>query len=277
MASKLLLKPPWRLCCTSQHCIQFPRLAAAAVPMQVRHCRTEAKTIHSGPWKFELQVMDGSLQVEYELPEKLSSPTEAVDSFFSAVAEEVAAGASSSLAGSRDASANAVFALQFLDDVKRKVLQLIEEESVMEAVVLMTQRYALLRQVEKEDQKKGVEQVMQLQAARNFHDRAPAFLAIVAGLLGPIAWLPAALLLNEVLMRRVDRYKALNYSASAYSGRFLGIAAAKHHMIRPLVDVPRLVVLNDVYSLDPELTEDDLKETIASRSHRRYVTGDLTL
>mmetsp|Transcript_4692 Transcript_4692/g.5982 ORF Transcript_4692/g.5982 Transcript_4692/m.5982 type:complete len:151 (-) Transcript_4692:24-476(-) len=148
---------------------------------------------------------------------------------------------------------------------------MIAEEELMEAVVLSTTRYALLRQHEKGK----AEVCMEIRAARTFQDRYPVMLALLGGLLGPLAWPPAVLLLNEVVMRRVDQYKALKVTETTYSGRFLGSAAVKHHILRPLMDVPQLVNLNEAYALKDDLTDDALKDIIKSRSHRDHVSGKL--
>ena len=84
-----------------------------------------------------------------------------------------------------------------------------------------------------------------------------------------LAWIPGVLIGNEVIMRRVDKYGALTKTTS---GIALGKAAMKHHVLRMIYDRPRVISLADVYSVDEELTSDELLSCIAEGNHSDHIS-----
>merc|ERR1712098_826626 len=114
---------------------------------------------------------------------------------------------------------------------------MVEAERVMEAVLLITTHWCV--------HGRSGEGLMSIRAQRGTRDVIPAYGAVVAGLLGPLAWIPGVLVINEVIMRRVDKYGALTKNAP--NGFAMAKAAVNHHIVRMLYDRQRIISLDDSY------------------------------
>ena len=164
--------------------------------------RSASAAVSKPPWAFDFTA-DGSsaLSAEYDLPPGLERPRQALGNFFDPVADHVRSGPTGLLdASSLESLRNAARTLKFLDDLKQKTLELVDEKRVMDAVVLATTswRVVLSGPVETE--------LLRICARRSLADRAAplalALTALGAGLMGPLALLPGTLLANEVMIRR---------------------------------------------------------------------------
>nr|ABI14349.1 unknown [Pfiesteria piscicida] len=216
-------------------------------------------------WSWEFQNVEGLLIGSYSLPETLEQP-QAIRNFFSPVSTHVRSLPAPALDSSRlEALRDATRVLALLEDLQRRAEELAAEERAMEAIVLMTSRWRLI----------GCDgmPVVELLADRSWRDRGPAIAAVAAGLLGPLAWLPGMLGINEVIMRRVDKYGGL--SKSTPSGYDLAKATMKHHIVRAIYDVPRQVKLVDHYQVDEQASLEDIREAILAGEQGQFVTGKL--
>lgn len=229
----------------------------------------------NGPWFFAFRAEQNSVEVEYALPLELEAPREAVGEFFQPIREQLrgevgelpALGAEATTLRSLE---NTLCSLKMLADVQRRAEQLVEEEKVMEAILLTTTHW---RAVDGEGA-----QVLSLCASRSTRDRAPAAAIVLAGLCGPLAWLPGVLIGNEVIMRRVDGYGALpKKKTEGGSGWGLAKAALQHHIVRMLYDQPRAVKLREVYEIQEGLTAEELQEHLKQGSEDLCVSGCLEL
>ncbi|CAK0895183.1 unnamed protein product [Prorocentrum cordatum] len=110
------------------------------------------------------------------------------------------------------------------------------------------------------------------QAARSLRDRAPAVGAVVAGLAGPLAWIPGVMVVNEVIMKRTDQYGALPKSGGP-SGFDLGKAVMRHHILRMLYDAPRVVDVEKFYNVKDGLSLVELQASIDDGTLDECVTG----
>mmetsp|Transcript_85582 Transcript_85582/g.277166 ORF Transcript_85582/g.277166 Transcript_85582/m.277166 type:complete len:246 (-) Transcript_85582:102-839(-) len=225
--------------------------------------RRAVSYVPSGPWRWEFRVQEQTLRAEYDLPAELAVE-KALEDFFSPLHEHVKGGPTPLLGDSGTSSLrNSARALSFLDDLKQRTEQLVEERRVMEAVALLTTRWSLVAG--------GGHELLHIGALRSFRDRAPAFGAVTAGLLGPLAWIPGVLVCNEVIMRRVDAYGALvKDSPDRYE---MAKAVMKHHILRALYDWPRAMQLEDCYEVQEGLGDVELQEAITRGEHRRCVAG----
>mmetsp|Transcript_57472 Transcript_57472/g.186706 ORF Transcript_57472/g.186706 Transcript_57472/m.186706 type:complete len:250 (-) Transcript_57472:99-848(-) len=217
-------------------------------------------------WSWEFRVQEAELlAAEYDLPETLEQPR-AIRDFFQPLVEYIRSGPTPLLDVSSVGSLrNAARTLKMLDDLQQRAEALVAEERAMEAVVLITSKWHVVGEADA--------QLLTLSAQRNWRDRAPAAGAVVAGLLGPLAWIPGALGINEVIMRRVDRYGGL--SKSTPSGYDLMKATMNHHIVRAIYDRPRVVKLAEHYEVADIVELETLREAIADGSHSEHVKGRL--
>ncbi|CAK0895191.1 unnamed protein product [Prorocentrum cordatum] len=182
----------------------------AALPAVGRRAIT---VVSRGPWSFEFEAKGAVLHAQYGLPPKLPCPQEAIAEWSGPIADEVRRGPTELMGSSSER--NAACVLRFLDDVQSAAAGLARQERPMEALVL--RRWILPSpRVSCCTGPAG--------AARSLRDRAPAVGAVVAGLAGPLAWIPGVMVVNEVIMKRTDQYGALPKSGelrSSFGGVFL--------------------------------------------------------
>merc|ERR1719313_2248501 len=139
------------------------------------------------------------------------------------------------------------------------------ERRFMEAVVLLTTHWKLTAEAET---------LLFMAADRSMRDRAPAFLAVTAGILGPYAWLSGLVVVNEIIMRRVDHWGALTKDMP--DGFAMAKAVLKHHIFRMIIDMPRELDLSKCYEVKSGLSAEDLQRIVADGSHADYVSGHAT-
>eukprot|EP00933_Yihiella_yeosuensis_P034099 TRINITY_DN27649_c0_g1_i1.p1 TRINITY_DN27649_c0_g1~~TRINITY_DN27649_c0_g1_i1.p1 ORF type:complete len:263 (+),score=55.51 TRINITY_DN27649_c0_g1_i1:194-982(+) len=236
-------------------------------------------TVAENTWHFDFQITGSALHAEYDLPQKILSPREASQDFIQNLKSKVREGPTELLdASSHDSLKNAVCTLKLLDDLQKRIDQLMEEERIMEAISLLTAHWQVIRGTDTE--------LLRISARRNLHDRIPAAatLATVAALLGaeglglPEAWLlmlvPGGLAINELVMRRVQNHSALTKTTYVYG---MAKAAFSVHISRavPTWDTPFVVTLDKYYSISPaNVSSDDLMKSINEGSYGELVTGE---
>eukprot|EP00927_Polykrikos_kofoidii_P060310 TRINITY_DN55325_c0_g1_i1.p1 TRINITY_DN55325_c0_g1~~TRINITY_DN55325_c0_g1_i1.p1 ORF type:complete len:268 (+),score=51.54 TRINITY_DN55325_c0_g1_i1:100-903(+) len=240
------------------------------------HGRGVVTNVANKTWCFEFDARDGALHAGYGLPAELASPEDAMGDFFDPISEHLR-GISTNVAEdgptpSKRSLQNTARTLQCLDDLRRRSQELVREERTMEALVLATTHWHFTStSTETDSPSEERRLLLALCAQRNYWDRAPAVAAVAAGLLGPLALLPGALVVNEVIMRRVDKYGGL--SKDSPSGLDLAKAVMKHHIFRMLYDRPRSVELDDIYVVDENIKSHDLQTSIADGSHGQHISG----
>eukprot|EP00929_Paragymnodinium_shiwhaense_P108774 TRINITY_DN75108_c0_g1_i2.p1 TRINITY_DN75108_c0_g1~~TRINITY_DN75108_c0_g1_i2.p1 ORF type:complete len:316 (+),score=74.07 TRINITY_DN75108_c0_g1_i2:34-948(+) len=258
-------------------------------------------------WKFDIEVRERALHVEYPLPRELkTSANEVLDEFFDPLVAQVRGASGGLLAGSCVHSLrNRARTLQFLHDVRHCSLQLVEKDRPMEAFVLATTHWRAVASAvvepaagsegaTPEKAVAGTEDAADTAAAvvatkpaclhlsicaqRTTRDRAPAIAAVVAGIFGPLAWVPGVLIVNEILMRRVQKYGMLNKNFSfSQDGISLIKSTVRHHIGRMVMDYPRIVDLDEAYKIEEEVTAEALKTAIEDGSFGDLIEGRLEL
>eukprot|EP00747_Dinoflagellata_sp_TGD_P171120 gnl/TRDRNA2_/TRDRNA2_204393_c0_seq1.p1 gnl/TRDRNA2_/TRDRNA2_204393_c0~~gnl/TRDRNA2_/TRDRNA2_204393_c0_seq1.p1 ORF type:complete len:255 (+),score=34.96 gnl/TRDRNA2_/TRDRNA2_204393_c0_seq1:50-814(+) len=223
-------------------------------------------------WSFEFKVSDKSLHAEYLLPQKLTSPRDAIlDDFFGPIVEHVRSCPTELLSTSSTQSLrNILCTLQFLDDLKDQASKLLDEEMAMEAILLTTTNWRVMQGND--------EELLRICAQRNLRDRAPAAATVAAGLVGPLAWIPGVLVINEVIMRRVDNYGALTKDPDTTLTSRLNLAKASfhHHIARMIYDRPRVITLDKLYDIPDDISAEDLERIFGDGSHGEHITGRAT-
>ncbi|CAK0895186.1 unnamed protein product [Prorocentrum cordatum] len=255
----------------------------AALPAVGRRAIT---VVSRGPWSFEFEAKGAVLHAQYGLPPKLPCPQEAIAEWSGPIADEVRRGPTELMGSSSERTLrNAACVLRFLDDVQSAAAGLARQERPMEALVL--RRWILPSpRVSCCTGPAGVSgittnwrvmsgqgsELVRIQAARSLRDRAPAVGAVVAGLAGPLAWIPGVMVVNEVIMKRTDQYGALPKSGGP-SGFDLGKAVMRHHILRMLYDAPRVVDVEKFYNVKDGLSLVELQASIDDGTLDECVTG----
>lgn len=205
---------------------------------------------------------DDALHVNFELPQTKITDNAMVE-FFEPLREHVREKADDT----DDSLRTAVQSLAFLSEMSEKVEKLTEEKRMLEALVLATTKWVLMR---------AKKPVVVISCDRLPRDRGPVHVALLASFVGgPITVIPLALILNEMVMRRMDKNGILTKSPP--DGWAFGKAVFQHHVWRTLYDPPRPVDLDECYKINEGLTTDDLLAVLADGTHDEHTARNSNL
>lgn len=208
---------------------------------------------------------------EYLLPEFIS-PRQAIGDFFQPICEQVRGGCTQLLdVSSLESAKRVVCLLVFLDALKQEAEHVVEQQRVMEALVLVTTQWKI------SDNAVGPE-LLHISAMRSLDDQLPAIGVLATGalstILGPFAWFPGILIVNEAMMRRTQKWEG--FPEALPCGLTLAKSMLQHHLIRMVYDPPRLVRLDDWYKVDDCVDLSILQNSIADGSYSEHVFGEFS-
>jgi len=216
-------------------------------------------------WNFRFSVQNNALRAEYDLPTEIVSPQQAVSGFLGPLREELRRGPKAALDNSSAESLqDTIRLLTFLDELEKNTTNMLAEHRVMEALVLLTTQWKFASEV-------GADGILHICPERSLEDRGPAMCMLAGIMLGPLAWVPGILVINEIVMRRCKRYGA--FAAPPPSMLNEARAGFTHHLVRMLYEKPRLVVLKECYHVGADIDMTVLQQAVLNGSHAQHVSG----
>lgn len=227
-----------------------------------------ANSTKSTEWNFKFEMGEKTLCAEYLLPEFVA-PRRGIRDFFQPICEQVRSGCTPLLDGkSQESAKRAACTLVFLDALRERAEDFVEQQRVMEALVLITTQWKISDSVAGPD-------LVHISAKRSLEDHLPAIGALATGVLGPIlgplAWMPGVLVINEAMMRRTKKWEG--FPEAPPCGFTLAKAVLQHHLVRMFYDPPFLVRLDEWYKVDDHVELSVLQSSIAEGSYSEHVSG----